>query len=75
MYTLTPRMYLTGLGQYNSRSHSLSSNFRLRWEYSPGSELVVAYTDDRDTDSPQPNRFSELRSRALVAKVTRLLRF
>ena len=34
--------------QYNSADRSFSSNLRLRWEYSPGSELFVVYTDDRD---------------------------
>ena len=74
-YSFTPRVFFSGLVQYNSRGESLSSNFRLRWEYTPGSELFVVYTDDRDTDPFAPDRLSELRSRALVVKVTRLFRF
>ena len=74
-YSFTPRVFFSGLVQYNSRGESLSSNFRLRWEYTPGNELFVVYTDDRDTDPFAPDRLSELRSRALVVKVTRLFRF
>lgn len=49
-YTFTPRMFLSGLLQYNSSSDTISTNFRLRWEYSPGSELFVVYTEDRNTE-------------------------
>ena len=74
-YSFTPRMFLSGLVQYNSAAGSLGSNIRLRWEYSPGSELFVVYTEDRDTDPLQPDRFSELRNRGLVIKINRLFRF
>ena len=74
-YTFTPRMFFSGLVQYNSANDTISNNLRLRWEYSPGSELFVVYTEDRDTDSLLPNRFSELRNRGLVVKVNRLFRF
>ena len=36
--------------QYNSASTSVGSNLRFRWEYQPGSELFVVYTDDYDTE-------------------------
>ena len=71
-YTLTPRMFVAALLQFNSGSDSLSTNIRLRWEYQPGSELFVVYTDERDTLTP---RFPTLENRALVVKVTRLFRF
>ena len=74
-YSFTPRMFFSGLVQYNSSGDSLSTNLRLRWEYTPGSELFVVYTDDRDTDPLLPNRFSQLRNRGFVVKVTRLFRF
>ena len=74
-YSFTPRMFLSGLLQYNSSGDSLSTNLRLRWEYTPGSELFIVYTDDRDTDPLMPERFSELRNRGLVVKITRLFRF
>ena len=74
-YTVTPRMFISALLQYNSSNDSLSTNLRLRWEYNPGSELFVVYNEDRDTDPFTPDRFSELRNRAFVVKVNRLFRF
>ena len=47
--TPNPRMVLSGLMQFNAANHSLSSSARLRWEYRPGSELFVVYSDGRDT--------------------------
>ena len=75
-YAFNPRMFFSGLLQYNSASNSFGSNLRLRWEYSPGSELFVVYTDDRDvTGGLRPDRGWELRNRALVIKFNRLFRF
>jgi hypothetical protein len=74
-YTLTPRMFLSGLTQYNSSDNVLSANFRFRWEWSAGSELFVVYSEDRDTDPLVPDRTTDLRNRGLVIKVTRLLQF
>ena len=71
-YTLTPRAFVGGLVQFNSRSHAVSGNFRLRWEWAPGSELFLVYTEDRDTDVL--DRWSELSNRGFVIKVNRLLR-
>ncbi len=44
-------------------------------QYSPGSELFVVYSEDGDTDPLMPDRFSELRNRGFVVKMTRLFRF
>ena len=74
-WTLSPRMFFSGLVQYNSSTNTVSNNLRLRWEYSPGSELFVVYTEDRDSDPLRPDRFSGLRNRGLVVKVNRLFRF
>jgi hypothetical protein len=71
-YTVTPRMFVSTLLQFNSSNDSLGTNVRFRWEYQPGSELFVVYTDERDTLTP---RFPALENRALVVKVNRLLRF
>ncbi|MEQ1855392.1 MAG: DUF5916 domain-containing protein [Longimicrobiales bacterium] len=72
-YTITPRAYVSGLVQYASGSNTVSGNFRLRWEWAPGSELFVVYTEDRNTD-PLTDRWSELSTRGLVIKLTRLFR-
>jgi hypothetical protein len=73
-YTFTPRMFVSGILQFNSSSHTISTNVRGRWEYRPGSELFVVYTEDRDTATLSP-RFSEMLNRGFVVKVNRLLRF
>ena len=74
-YVFTPRMFVSGFLQYNSTNSTFSTNLRLRWEYSPGSELFIVYTDDQNTNPLEPDRFSTLLNRALVVKVNRLLRF
>ncbi len=71
-YTLTPRMFFSGLLQYNSSTNALSSNLRLRWEYQPGSELFVVYNDVRDTELRSTPL---LQNRAFIIKFTKLFRF
>jgi hypothetical protein len=71
-YTVTPRMFVSGIAQYNSTTTSMGSNLRLRWEYAPGSELFVVYSDDYDSESRPPA--TALRNRAFVVKVNRLFR-
>ena len=71
-YTVTPRMFVSGIVQYNSTNASAGSNLRLRWEYGPGSELFVVYTDDYDTEAR--TGITPLRNRAFVVKVNRLFR-
>ena len=71
-YTVTPRMFIGALVQYNSSNNSLGANIRLRWEYQPGSELFVVFNEQRDTLTP---RYPELQNRGIVVKINRLLRF
>lgn len=71
-YTLSPRAYVSGLVQYNSGSNAVSGNFRFRWEWAPGSELFLVYSEDRSTDVL--DRWSGLSNRGFVIKVNRLLR-
>ena len=71
-FTMTPRMFVSALAQYNSSTRSVGSNLRFRWEYLPGSELFVVYTDDYDSQPVVDTR--ALRNRAFVVKITRLLR-
>ena len=71
-YAFTPRMFAGALVQYNSSSDVVSANLRLRWEYRPGSELFLVYTEERDTDTLTPDRYSELRNRGFVVKINRL---
>ena len=71
-FTMSTRMAASALIQYNSTNATLSSNARFRWEYQPGSDLFVVYSDGRDTVGP---RFPTLQNRAFVVKMTRLFRF
>ncbi len=70
-YTPTTRLVVSSLLQFNADAHTLASSLRLRWEYVPGSELFLVYTDGRTTLGPG----TPLQNRTLAAKVTRLLRF
>jgi hypothetical protein len=72
-YTVTPRMFVSALVQYQSSVDFVTTNARFRWEYRPGSELFVVYSDGRDTlgrGFPLP-----LLNRSFVVKITRLFRW
>jgi hypothetical protein len=70
-YAFSNRMFVSALVQYGTADNTFSSNIRYRWEYIPGSEFFLVWTDERDT---RPNSIG-LRNRAFVVKLTRLLRF
>ena len=71
-YTVTPRMFVSALVQYNSSTHTVSTNARLRWEYRPGSEFFVVYSDG--TRYRQPRR-PERSTGHSSSKANRMLRF
>jgi hypothetical protein len=71
-YTITPRMFVAALLQFQSRTDSIASNARFRWEYQPGSELFVVYSDGRTTLS---RGFPSIENRSFVVKITRLFRW
>jgi hypothetical protein len=68
----TARLGFSGLTQFNTSARTLTSSARMRWEYIPGSELFVVYSDGRDTGA---RNFPLLQNRSIALKVTRLLRF
>ena len=68
----TARLGFSGLTQFNPTARTLTSSARMRWEYTPGSELFVVYSDGRDTGSRD---FPLLQNRSIAVKATRLLRF
>ena len=70
--TPNPRMMLAALTQYNAASHFVSSSVRLRWEYRPGSELFVVYSDGRDTLT---RGVPDMVNRSFAIKATRLIRY
>ena len=75
-YGFSPRMFASALLQYSSTDKTFSSNVRFRWEYRPGSEFFVVWTDEQDTH-PLDRRDGRLtlKNRAFVVKMTRLFRF
>jgi hypothetical protein len=73
IFTPTPRMIISSLIQYNVSGHTLTSSARLRWEYRPGSELFLVYSDGRNFLDSQG--LPGLLNRSVALKVTRLLRY
>jgi uncharacterized membrane protein YgcG len=72
IFSPSARSVLSSLLQYNSSNHTWSSNVRFRWEYRPGSDLFLVYSDGRDTSV---DGFPRIRDRTLALKATRFLRF
>ena len=70
-YIFTPRTFIGAFVQFNSTIHALSVNARLRWEYRPGSDLFIVYSDSRST---LERGFPGLETRALTVKITRFFR-
>jgi Domain of unknown function (DUF5916)/Carbohydrate family 9 binding domain-like len=71
--SFTPRMLVAALVQYNSSAALVATNVRYRWEFSPGSEIFLVYSDGRDTLAPAGSQSSTL-NRGFTVKVTRLFR-
>ena len=77
-FAFSPLMFASALLQYSSADRAFSTNFRYRWEYAPGSELFLVYTDERDmTDAllATPTTVRGLKNRAFVIKINRLFRY
>ena len=70
-FTFTPRMFASALIQYSSSARTFSTNARLRWEYTPGSEFFVVYNEQRDT---RLGGVPELQNRTFIVKFNRLFR-
>ena len=68
---MTPRMYVSGIVQYNSTSTSLGSNLRFRWDIG---RAASSSSSTPTTTTPIRGRRDALRNRALVVKVNRLFR-
>ncbi|HUR35870.1 MAG TPA: DUF5916 domain-containing protein [Vicinamibacterales bacterium] len=72
-YTATPLLFGSALVQYNSSTHTVSANARMRWEYRPGSELFIVYNEERDSEAL--SGLPGLLNRAFIVKVNRFFRF
>jgi len=73
IFTPSPRMIISSLVQYNISGRALTSSARLRWEYRPGSELFLVYSDGHNLLESQ--RPTGLLNRSVAVKITRLMRF
>ena len=76
--TLSPRVTLRSLSQYNSLTREISNSIRFNWIYSPGSDIYVAYDEMRLDDlfllNPHVRRSPwEVRNRQIAIKMTYLL--
>jgi hypothetical protein len=67
----SPRASLSALAQYGTDDGHLGVSARLRWEYRPGSDLFVVFSDGRDTTQPG----HPMLNRSIAVKLTRLFRF
>jgi len=65
------RLFVNALIQYNSETDRLSSNIRLNFRYSPGSDIFLVVNESRDTASGQ----YPARDRAVALKLTKLFHF
>ncbi|MBP7549267.1 MAG: carbohydrate binding family 9 domain-containing protein [Gemmatimonadaceae bacterium] len=77
-YGFTPLMFASALLQYSSADRAFSTNLRFRWEYAPGSEIFLVYTDERDMTADRfvtPTTVRGLKNRAFIIKVNRLFRY
>ena len=71
-YAMSTRMFVAAFLQYNSTVNVVDLNTRFRWEYRPGSDFYLVYSEGRNTAG---QGFPALSNRQLAAKFTRLLRF
>lgn len=70
--TPRPRLGFGSLVQWNAAARQLSVSARMSWEYTPGSELYVVYSDGRSTAG---RGYPDLVNRSIAVKATRLVRF
>ena len=68
----SPRLAFSSLTQFNSSTRSVASSVRMRWEYTPGSDLYVVFSDGRGTAAAG---LPGLQNRSFAIKATRLFRF
>jgi hypothetical protein len=70
----TTKLFLNTLFQYNSESNELSTNVRLNFIHSPGSDLFVVYNESRGREGEAFSDGLPARNREVIVKFTRLLR-
>jgi hypothetical protein len=73
-WAFTTRLFLNTLFQYNSETNELSTNLRLNFIHSPGSDLFVVYNESRGRQGEDFSDGLPSRNREVIVKFTRLLR-
>ncbi len=68
------RLFLNTLLQYNSETNELSTNLRLNFIHSPGSDLFVVYNESRGREGEEFPDGLPARNREVILKFTRLFR-
>lgn len=68
-YDFNTSLFLSGLFQYDSLTNQFLSNVRVNFIHTPGADVFLVYNERRLTEDPT------LIDRALILKVTHLLRF
>jgi len=68
-YTLSPRMSIRSLSQYNSSTRQFSTSIRYNFIYRPGSDLYIVYDGLQGNLPGRP----DLRNQQIVLKLTYLL--
>lgn len=70
----TTRLFLNTLIQYNSETNEFSTNMRLNFIHSPGSDLFVVYNESRGREGGGLSAGLPGRNREIIFKFTRLFR-
>ncbi|NUO81084.1 carbohydrate binding family 9 domain-containing protein [candidate division KSB1 bacterium] len=74
-FAFNTRLFLDALLQYNSETNELSTNLRLNFIHTPGSDLFFVYNESRGREGEDFSDGLPARNREAILKFTRLLRF
>jgi hypothetical protein len=72
--TFSTRLFFNTLVQYNSETNELSTNLRLNFIHSPGSDLFIVYNESRGRFGEDFRDGLPARQREFIVKLTKLLR-
>ena len=67
-YSVTARLFVQTLFQYNDRDHLFAGNVRVGWLQTANAGLYLVYNENDDTSAWRPG--PQLRNRSLIAKLT-----
>ncbi len=73
-WAFNTRFIINTLLQYNSETNELSTNLRLNFIHSPGSDLFIVYNESRGREGEDFSEGLPSRNREVILKFTRLFR-